>query len=202
MKHIVSFEKVKLTNNRADKNGNIILNSMQKYQPRIHIVRSPGDEESRLDQRDTKTFTFPETAFMAVTAYQNHLITRLKIYSNPFAKGFRDSTRLLADAERLSSQEELSPYGMQMSCYPTEIWKGTYSTADSYYCNQVGSCSSSWMAPSSDQSVWRQISGSVWSSHHGYQPQPSTFSPHTSYEPRSKLAQCTANCHEEEMREF
>merc|ERR1712004_279136 len=27
---------------------------------------------------------------MAVTAYQNHRITQLKIASNPFAKGFRD----------------------------------------------------------------------------------------------------------------
>lgn len=37
-----------------------------------------------------KTFVFPETQFMAVTAYQNHMITQLKIASNPFAKGFRD----------------------------------------------------------------------------------------------------------------
>lgn len=27
---------------------------------------------------------------MAVTAYQNQLITKLKIEKNPFAKGFRD----------------------------------------------------------------------------------------------------------------
>ncbi|GIY54088.1 hypothetical protein CEXT_739681 [Caerostris extrusa] len=32
--------------------------------------------------------------FTAVTAYQNQLITKLKIDSNPFAKGFRDSSRL------------------------------------------------------------------------------------------------------------
>jgi hypothetical protein len=37
-----------------------------------------------------RTFSFPETKFMAVTAYQNHRITQLKIASNPFAKGFRD----------------------------------------------------------------------------------------------------------------
>ena len=47
-----------------------------------------------------KTFTFPETQFTAVTAYQNQLITRLKIESNPFAKGFRDTVVL-------SHQEEL-----------------------------------------------------------------------------------------------
>ena len=42
---------------------------------------------------------FPETVFIAVTAYQNQLITKLKIDSNPFAKGFRDSSRL-TDFER------------------------------------------------------------------------------------------------------
>ena len=36
------------------------------------------------------TFIFNETKFIAVTAYQNHRITQLKIASNPFAKGFRD----------------------------------------------------------------------------------------------------------------
>ncbi|KAI4455332.1 protein phosphatase inhibitor [Holotrichia oblita] len=41
-------------------------------------------------QNNFKTFVFPETAFTAVTAYQNHRITQLKIASNPFAKGFRD----------------------------------------------------------------------------------------------------------------
>lgn len=39
-----------------------------------------------------KTFVFPSTVFTAVTAYQNQLITKLKIDSNPFAKGFRDSS--------------------------------------------------------------------------------------------------------------
>lgn len=37
-----------------------------------------------------RTFIFSETKFIAVTAYQNHRITQLKIASNPFAKGFRD----------------------------------------------------------------------------------------------------------------
>ncbi|XP_011446708.3 T-box transcription factor TBX20-like [Crassostrea angulata] len=97
-KQTVSFEKLKLTNNMLDKNGHIILNSMHKYQPRIHIVKkkeSSGNQPiSSLDAEEFKTFIFPETVFIAVTAYQNQLITKLKIDSNPFAKGFRDSTRL------------------------------------------------------------------------------------------------------------
>ncbi|CAF4598323.1 unnamed protein product, partial [Rotaria magnacalcarata] len=39
------------------------------------------------------TFIFDETSFIAVTAYQNDQITKLKINNNPFAKGFREPTQ-------------------------------------------------------------------------------------------------------------
>lgn len=42
------------------------------------------------DFQSFRTIIFQETKFIAVTAYQNHRITQLKIASNPFAKGFRD----------------------------------------------------------------------------------------------------------------
>ncbi|XP_060518254.1 T-box transcription factor TBX20-like [Cylas formicarius] len=96
-KQVVSFEKVKLTNNEMDKHGHLVLNSMHKYQPRIHLVKRPDGLNSHvtdLENEEYKTFIFPETIFTAVTAYQNQLITKLKIDSNPFAKGFRDSSRL------------------------------------------------------------------------------------------------------------
>ncbi|XP_016923847.3 T-box protein H15 [Drosophila suzukii] len=98
-KQVISFEKVKLTNNEMDKNGQIVLNSMHRYQPRIHLVRlshgqSIPSNPKELHDLDHKTYVFPETVFTAVTAYQNQLITKLKIDSNPFAKGFRDSSRL------------------------------------------------------------------------------------------------------------
>ncbi|RZF45381.1 hypothetical protein LSTR_LSTR002824, partial [Laodelphax striatellus] len=97
-KQVVSFEKVKLTNNEMDKLGHLVLNSMHKYQPRIHLVKRPEHLVSTpitdLEAEEYKTFVYPESIFTAVTAYQNQLITRLKIDSNPFAKGFRDSSRL------------------------------------------------------------------------------------------------------------
>ncbi|KAF4523656.1 hypothetical protein B566_EDAN006026 [Ephemera danica] len=129
-KQVVSFEKVKLTNNEMDKHGHLVLNSMHKYQPRIHLVRIKPESSGTspitdLEAEHFKTFIFPETVFTAVTAYQNQLhmvlhifpevpdatatacsynalrhmlpcvqITKLKIDSNPFAKGFRDSSRL------------------------------------------------------------------------------------------------------------
>uniref|UniRef100_A0A8C4XBH1 T-box domain-containing protein n=1 Tax=Erpetoichthys calabaricus TaxID=27687 RepID=A0A8C4XBH1_ERPCA len=85
MKQIVSFDKLKLTNNLLDENGHIILNSMHRYQPRFHVVYvDPRKDSERYAAENFKTFLFEETRFTAVTAYQNHRITQLKIASNPF----------------------------------------------------------------------------------------------------------------------
>ncbi|XP_019714430.1 T-box transcription factor TBX3-like isoform X2 [Hippocampus comes] len=85
----VAFHKLKLTNNISDKHGFTILNSMHKYQPRFHIVRA--NDIMKLPYSTFLTYVFPETEFIAVTAYQNEKITQLKIDNNPFAKGFRDT---------------------------------------------------------------------------------------------------------------
>ncbi|XP_043604977.1 T-box transcription factor TBX10 isoform X1 [Bombus pyrosoma] len=107
MKQPVSFDKLKLTNNQLDDNGHIILNSMHRYQPRCHVVVAPSPPGSAPDPRteNFKTFTFPETRFTAVTAYQNHRITQLKIASNPFAKGFRDCESDECDSVAVSSMQ-------------------------------------------------------------------------------------------------
>ncbi|XP_039518159.1 T-box transcription factor TBX2a isoform X1 [Pimephales promelas] len=85
----VAFHKLKLTNNISDKHGFTILNSMHKYQPRFHIVRA--NDILKLPYSTFRTYVFPETDFIGVTAYQNDKITQLKIDHNPFAKGFRDT---------------------------------------------------------------------------------------------------------------
>lgn len=158
-RQVISFEKVKLTNNEADKSGHIILNSMHKYQPRVHLIElkqtlvsssttgSSGSSaagklstsasgyhnhynnnnnhhhnhqnnhhkqqqqpQPQLDIEGYKTFVFPETVFTAVTAYQNQLITKMKIDKNPFAKGFRDSSRL-SDLDRSDPFDYMGPLG-------------------------------------------------------------------------------------------
>uniref|UniRef100_A0AC34FER1 T-box domain-containing protein n=1 Tax=Panagrolaimus sp. ES5 TaxID=591445 RepID=A0AC34FER1_9BILA len=86
MKQVIAFDKIKLTNNQLDQNGHVIVNSMHRYQPNIHVIVSDASG----DYICKNSFVFPETTFMAVTAYQNHRITELKIESNPFAKGFRE----------------------------------------------------------------------------------------------------------------
>lgn len=89
MQKVVSFHKLKLTNNISDKHGFTILNSMHKYQPRFHLVRA--NDILKLPYSTFRTYVFKETEFIAVTAYQNEKITQLKIDHNPFAKGFRDT---------------------------------------------------------------------------------------------------------------
>lgn len=84
MKDSVSFAKVKLTNH-SNGTGQIMLNSLHKYEPRIHLVKVATE------QQIIKTFPFPETQFIAVTAYQNEEVTSLKIKFNPFAKAFLDA---------------------------------------------------------------------------------------------------------------
>ncbi|XP_075702403.1 T-box transcription factor TBX21 [Rhinoderma darwinii] len=90
MRQEVTFSKLKLTNNKGASSNlsqMVVLQSLHKYQPQLHVtsVSDSGNPEAQ-----SHTFTFPETQFIAVTAYQNAEITQLKIDHNPFAKGFRD----------------------------------------------------------------------------------------------------------------
>ncbi|KAM9835789.1 T-box transcription factor TBX19-like [Aulostomus maculatus] len=84
MKAAVTFNKVKLTN-KVNGGGQIMLNSLHKYEPQLHIV-CVGSHH-----RLVSNVSFKETQFIAVTAYQNEEITALKIKYNPFAKAFLDA---------------------------------------------------------------------------------------------------------------
>lgn len=60
-------------------NLQLVLNSMHKYQPRIHLVKRPDMSTAKpivdLEKEPHKTFIFPEAIFTAVTAYQNQLVS-------------------------------------------------------------------------------------------------------------------------------
>ncbi|CAJ0937714.1 unnamed protein product [Ranitomeya imitator] len=91
----------------------VVLQSLHKYQPRLHVVEvnEDGTEDTSQPGR-VQTFTFPETQFIAVTAYQNTDITQLKIDHNPFAKGFRDNYDTIytgCDLDRLTPSPNDSP---------------------------------------------------------------------------------------------
>uniref|UniRef100_A0A8C4TLW7 T-box transcription factor TBX6 n=1 Tax=Erpetoichthys calabaricus TaxID=27687 RepID=A0A8C4TLW7_ERPCA len=88
MSRSVSFHRVKLTNNTLDSQGHIILHSLHRYKARFHVVQASDLYSRRWGGHSS--FSFPETTFVTVTAYQNEKVTQLKIQSNPFAKGFRE----------------------------------------------------------------------------------------------------------------
>lgn len=49
---------------------------MHRYQPRFHVVLvDPRRDSERFAHQNFKSFSFPETQFMAVTAYQNHRVS-------------------------------------------------------------------------------------------------------------------------------
>jgi brachyury protein len=115
MKEPISFAKVKLTN-KTNGNGQIMLNSLHKYEPRVHLVRV-GTE-----QRKVVTYPFPETQFIAVTAYQNEEVTSLKIKYNPFAKAFLDA-----------KERPDSVYARENSSYSWFFPNNNYTTSASAY---------------------------------------------------------------------
>jgi hypothetical protein len=61
---------------------------MHKY--RAEVIISEAGRDMNSDASTAMTFIFNETSFIAVTAYQNECITKMKIHNNPFAKAFRD----------------------------------------------------------------------------------------------------------------
>ncbi|KAF8356920.1 tbx-2 [Pristionchus pacificus] len=118
-----NFHKLKLTNNIGDKHGFVseftILNSMHKYQPRLHIARA--NDIPLLPFSTLRTFIFKETEFIAVTAYQNEKVTQLKIDHNPFAKGFRDAGAGKREKKRLMAVRAERDSGLERSDSPRAI---------------------------------------------------------------------------------
>ncbi|KAI7812520.1 T-box transcription factor TBX6L [Triplophysa rosa] len=155
MQYPISFHKLKLTNNTLNCSGLVVLHSMHKYQPRLHIVQSPDPSSPHMHGGYLR-FTFPEAAFIAVTAYQNQEITKLKIDNNPFAKGFRDSglnRKRFRDKETYDSDQQVkqnltqNEQGMISSEIEDEHADGTVSSSvdHSSSANSTDSASSDYM---------------------------------------------------------
>ncbi|OXU26906.1 hypothetical protein TSAR_010074 [Trichomalopsis sarcophagae] len=131
MQHPLSFSKLKLTNNVVEQHSNVLLTSMHKYVPRILIVRC--DEITNLQdlyKNPSSVFTFKETEFIAVTAYQNENITKLKIDNNPFAKGFRTEGQSSCKRKRLPRDGCNSSSTSEISSHDEEDGNASLSDSD------------------------------------------------------------------------
>ncbi|XP_047467070.1 MAX dimerization protein MGA a isoform X2 [Mugil cephalus] len=91
MQSPVSFYRLKLTNNITDQEGNTVLRPMHCYLPRLHVVQTDkAAKDINLNGPSVVTFTFPQTEFIAVTAYHNTRFAQLKVDYNPFSKGLKE----------------------------------------------------------------------------------------------------------------
>ncbi|KAF7204487.1 T-box transcription factor TBX6-like [Nothobranchius furzeri] len=84
----ISFHYAKLTNNTLDTQGHIILHSLHRYQPRVHVIEARDVLRWGGGQH---TFVFPETQFITVTAYQNHQVLWSLLYIPHHQKTQRDA---------------------------------------------------------------------------------------------------------------
>ncbi|XP_037939626.1 T-box transcription factor TBX6-like [Teleopsis dalmanni] len=174
----ILFNKVKLTNNTLDSNGHIVLASMHKYQPRLHIIRT--SDLAQIPWAPQQAFVFPETEFVAVTAYQNDRITKLKIDNNPFAKGFRETGQsrckrkmsLAADEHEQTIENPTSPSrtieddrsSMCSVDSPKPKRQRANDSYDSEYYLSSGS-SSGTISPRYDETAYRQNSPHMFLHH-------------------------------------
>ncbi|KAM5135384.1 T-box transcription factor TBX21 [Mantella aurantiaca] len=167
MRQEVTFSKLKLTNNKGASSNvtqMVVLQSLHKYQPRLHVTRVM---DSGVVETHSQIFSFPDTQFIAVTAYQNAEITQLKIDYNPFAKGFRDHSEIHAGSEIMGlcvqSAERQTP--SPPVCFPNHFLHNSLQTTRFYSVEQK------------DQSSW-------YLSAQGIAPQRD----YTPYEATSKMA--------------
>ena len=73
--NIVTFNKLKLTNNENKKGADLVfLKSLHKYDPIIHIFKLVDNQKILVFSK-----LFIETQFIAVTAYQNENVILINI---------------------------------------------------------------------------------------------------------------------------
>ncbi|VDM37878.1 unnamed protein product [Toxocara canis] len=148
MRGVVCFDRVKLTNSSQD----VQLYSMHKYRPVLHVYRIndtvPYSPSSMYQQMQSQlvpvTFVSdPIMDFIAVTAYQNQNVIKLKIQHNPFAKGFREG----AERKRSLSDSPSSSPSPSSKRLPRGITNGEVSTFPRYESSALMRSTSGALAP-------------------------------------------------------
>ena len=94
----------------------IVLNSMHKYQPRIHVIEVGGGAH---EQTSLQTHSFQETQFIAVTAYQNtdvSLPNSARSANSPGVQGHVHFVLISTLCEMNTGMDSL--YGPLIPCLP------------------------------------------------------------------------------------
>uniref|UniRef100_A0A1I7XGG5 T-box domain-containing protein n=1 Tax=Heterorhabditis bacteriophora TaxID=37862 RepID=A0A1I7XGG5_HETBA len=136
MSKVIAFDRVKVTNNPHDIDPfHVILQSMHKYVPVLHVYHMPNSiiwMDENIPAIDTcplvARIKLDYTEFIAVTAYQNQSVTKLKIFYNPFAKGFRDGSERDRKRGSTSPQSLGSDQSPKASALENKQYLPTYGT--------------------------------------------------------------------------
>lgn len=99
-----------------------ILNSMHKYQPRFHIVRA--NDILKLPYSTFRTYVFPETDFIAVTAYQNDKVSAVRAIAGRFLPILCPSPSLSLPAFRALHHFVVIKYERRLICSSSREWGG------------------------------------------------------------------------------
>ncbi|KAK5644885.1 hypothetical protein RI129_006185 [Pyrocoelia pectoralis] len=107
MSQTLSFAKAKLSNTMSPPSDLVVLSSMHQYQPTIVIAKTIDPRATPWMLPTCTAVAFPETQFIAVTAYQNAQVIKLKIEHNPFAKGFRENEEGKSKRKRAVKEDDI-----------------------------------------------------------------------------------------------
>ncbi|XP_060077792.1 T-box transcription factor TBX20-like [Ylistrum balloti] len=131
---VVSFERIKLTNSDKSRAGQVSLVSMQKFIPRIHVESVMTDHVAGEFEKQHFVVTFPQTSFIAVTAYQNQEVGY--IISKP-----RGGSSLEAMMESYGLQVEgPSSFDMNSLLGRRMLKRSAHQRDETYSTNAEGEC--------------------------------------------------------------
>ncbi|XP_025789413.1 T-box transcription factor TBX5 [Puma concolor] len=106
MRQLVSFQKLKLTNNHLDPFGHGARHTMADADEGFGLAHTPLEPDSKdlpCDSKPESTLGAPNKSPSSPQAAFTQQITQLKIENNPFAKGFRGSDDM--DLHRMSRMQ-------------------------------------------------------------------------------------------------
>ena len=85
---------------------------MHKYQPRIHILKKKDATPNlpsitSLETEEFKSFIFPETTFIAVTAYQNQLVSQIRQFTTVKWLKVKENVHVFYDFNRTQHNSKI-----------------------------------------------------------------------------------------------
>ena len=127
MKQVISFEDLRLTNNKNPTNGDVVLNSLHKYETRLKIYKVEGNSSQRIL---VKTVEFPVTQFIAGVKIYNENVIKLKRTVKGKSRRFQDEYRGVVPGGARGTMASIKPISNRGANYAHRITSGTSRFSD------------------------------------------------------------------------